>query len=76
MQLVLTILVVILAIVLTAMITLRSGKSSGLDAISGGGNSETFLAKNKAKSLDAKLARYTKWVAAVFMVLILILGMI
>jgi preprotein translocase subunit SecG len=27
-------------------------------------------------TLDAKLARYTKWVAAVFMVLILILCMI
>jgi len=75
MQIVLTILVVILAIVLTAMITLQSGKNSGMDALTGG-SSETFLAKNKAKSLDAKLARYTKWVAIVFMVLILILGMI
>lgn len=75
MQLALTILVVILAVIVTVMVSLQSGKSSGLDAISGG-SSETFLAKNKAKSLDAKLARYTKYVAAVFMVLILILGMI
>ena len=75
MQLILTILVVVLAIVLIAMISLQSGKNSGLGAISGG-SSETFLAKNKAKSLDAKLARYTKYVAGVFVVLVMVLGMI
>ena len=32
--------------------------------------------KNKSKSLDAKLARATKWVGAVFMVLTLILNML
>ena len=75
MQLILTILVVVLAIVLIAMISLQSGKNSGLGAISGG-SSETFLAKNKAKSLDAKLARYTKYVAGVFVVRVMVLGMI
>ena len=39
-----------------------------------GGGSETFLSKNKGKSLDAKLSRATKWVAIVFVVLTLILN--
>ena len=38
-----------------------------------GGVADSFLAKNKAKSLDAKLARATKWIGAVFLILTLIL---
>lgn len=74
MQLGLTILVVIVAVCLIAMVMLQSGKSAGLSgAISGG--MDTFLAKNKAKSWDAKLARWTKYVAILFMVLVLILSL-
>jgi len=74
MQLALTILVVIVSVALIAIVMLQSGKSSGLGAISGG--AETFLSKNKAKSMDAKLARWTKYVAILFMVLILVLSLI
>ena len=74
MQLALTILVVIVSVALIAIVMLQSGKSSGLGAISGG--AETFLSKNKAKSMDAKLARWTKYVAVLFMVLILVLSLI
>ena len=44
----------------------------GLGMISGA--SDSFLSKNKAKSADAKLARWTKWVAIVFIVLTLVLN--
>ncbi len=74
MQLALTILVVIVSIALTAIVMLQSGKSSGLGAMAGG--SETFLSKNKGKSMDAKLARITKYVAIVFMILVLVLSLI
>ena len=50
----------------------QSGKHSGLGMISGA--SDSFLSKNKAKSADAKLARWTKWVAIVFIVLTLVLN--
>ena len=72
MQLALTILVVIVSIALTAIVMLQSGKSSGLGAI-GGNSTETFMAKNKSKGLDAKLAKSTKWIALGFMVLTLII---
>ena len=50
----------------------QSGKSAGLSGAIGG-VADSFLAKNKAKTIDAKLARATKWIGALFLVLTLIL---
>jgi preprotein translocase subunit SecG len=72
-QLTLTIIYVILAVVLVVVVTLQSGKSNGLSGAIGGGSADTFLAKNKSKSLDARLAKMTKWVAIVFIVLTMVL---
>ena len=38
-----------------------------------GGVADSFLSRNKAKTLDAKLARATKWVGAIFLILTLVL---
>ena len=75
MQLALTILVVIASLALIAIVMLQSGKSAGLSGAIAGGM-DTFLAKNKAKSMDAKLARWTKYMAILFIVLVLILSLI
>ena len=72
---IITVIQVIAALFLVAVVLLQSGKSSGISAISGGSN-DTFLAKNKSKSMDAKLARWTKWVAIAFMALTLVLSLI
>jgi len=73
-MLIVSIIMVILAIFLVAVVLLQSGKTAGLSgAISGG--ADTFLSKNKAKSLDAKLAKSTKWVAIAFLVFSLILAL-
>ena len=71
-KLVLTVVDVIAAVFLTAVIMLQSGKSAGLSGAIAGG-ADTFLSKNKAKSVDAKLAKMTKWVAIVWIVLTLAL---
>ena len=71
---ILSVIYVLVAIVLVAAVTLQSGKSNGLGAISG--SSDTFLAKNKAKSLDARLAKMTKWIAIAFMVLTLVISFV
>ena len=73
-KLVLTVVDVIAAVFLTAVIMLQSGKSAGLSGAIAGG-ADTFLSKNKSKSWDAKLARWTKWVAIGFMVLSLVIGL-
>ncbi|MBO5569612.1 MAG: preprotein translocase subunit SecG [Clostridia bacterium] len=63
---IITILLVAAAIVLIATVLLQPGESSGLGAIAGG--AETFFGKNKAKSMEGKLALATKVSAAVFIV--------
>ena len=39
-----------------------------------GGIADSYMAKSKARSLDAKLAKATKWLGAVFVVLTLVLN--
>lgn len=74
-KIVLTVLVMLTGLFLIAVVLLQSGKSAGLSGAIAGG-ADTFLSKNKAKSWDAKLARWTKWVAIVWMVLTLVLCLI
>lgn len=70
-----TILQVISGLAVTVIVLMQSGKSAGLSgSISGG--AETFFAKGKAKTLDAKLAKMTKWFALAFVVLTLVLNLI
>lgn len=74
-KLAVTIIQVLCGLVLIAVVMLQSGKSAGLSgAISGA--ADTFLSKNKAKSVDAKLAKATKWVAIAFVLLTLSLSII
>ena len=72
MQLAITILQVLCGVILVAVVMLQSGKSAGLSGAIAGG-ADTFLSKNKAKSVDAKLAKATKWVAIVWVLLTLVL---
>ena len=74
-QLILSIVYFIVALALIAIVMLQSGKSAGLSGAIAGG-ADTFLSKNKAKSVDAKLAKMTKWVAIVWIVLTLALCII
>ena len=71
-ELILGILLLVLSLGLVVAVMLQSGKDKKLSGAIAGG-ADTFLSKNKAKSWDAKLAKMTKWVAIVFMVLTLVL---
>lgn len=71
-ELILTIIQLISGLAVTVIVLMQSGKSAGLSG-SIGGVADSFLAKNKAKTMDAKLARATKWVGAVFLILTFIL---
>lgn len=75
MTIVFSILFLIASLFLVVVILLQSGKSAGISGAVGGG-ADNFFAKGKAKSLDAKLAKLTKWVALAFVVLSLILNLI
>ena len=72
MEIFLTILQLISAVAVTAIVLMQSGKRSGLSGAIAGG-ADTFLYKGKAKTLDAQLAKATKWVGLAFVVLTLAL---
>ena len=74
-MIVFTVLQVLSGLAVTVIVLMQSGKSAGLSgSISGG--AETFLSKGKAKTLDAKLAKMTKWFGLAFIVLTLALNML
>ena len=72
---ILTILQVLSGLAVTIIVLMQSGKSAGLSGAVGGG-ADTFFSKGKAKTLDAKLAKATKWFALAFALLTLVLNLI
>ena len=66
------ILEVIASIALVAVVTMQSGKESGLGALSG--NSDSYLSKSKFGSLDKLLTAATKCIALVWILLALSLS--
>ena len=70
--LVITILQLLCGLAIILVVLFQSGKSAGLSGAIGG-VADSFLAKNKAKTWDAKLARATKWIGTVFLILTMIL---
>lgn len=66
---------ILLSLIVVAVILMQEGRRQGIQgAISGG--ADTFLSRNKARSLNAKLARLTKWVAILFFALVLVLNIL
>ena len=70
--LVITILQLLCGLAIIVVVLFQSGKSAGLSGAIGG-VADSFLARNKAKTWDAKLAKITKWVAIGFMILTFII---
>lgn len=70
-----SILFLIASLFLIVVILFQSGKSAGLSGVVAGG-ADNFFAKGKAKTLDAKLAKMTKWVALAFVLLSLVLNLL
>ena len=70
-----TVIQLLACLFLIAVILLQSGKSQGLSGAIGG-IADSYMAKSKAKSLDAKLAKATKWVGICFVALTLVLSLV
>ena len=73
MKTVVTILQLLCGLAIILIVLFQSGKSQGLSGAIGG-IADSYLSNSKAKSVDAKLAKATKWVGAVFVVLTLVLN--
>ena len=72
---ILLILEVITSVLLILVVLLQSGKESGLGAAISG-NSESYMSKNKKGNMDKTLASATKWIALVWIVITLALGLV
>lgn len=69
----LTILFVVLCIGMIAAVLIQEGKGSGLSALSGA--AESHWAKNKGRTLEGKLEKFTKIAAVLMFVLALVLNL-
>jgi preprotein translocase subunit SecG len=74
MKIALVILFAILGIALSAIILMQEGKSQGLGAISG--MAESYWSKNRGRSIEGSLEKFTKYGAVAFFVVALILDVI
>ena len=73
-KIVLTVLEVIASVVLIVVVLMQSGKESGLSGAIAG-NSDSYMSKSGKGGLDKLLAKSTKWVALVWIVLTLALSL-
>ena len=68
---ILSVVLVIAALFMIVTVLLQSSNAKGIGAIAG--QMDSYFSKNKAKTIDAKLAMGTKIAASVFVVLSLVL---
>lgn len=74
-EIILGVLVILVSLVIIVVVLLQPGRRAGINgAISGG--ADTFLSKNKARTFDAFLARWTKYIAILFFVLAIVANII
>ena len=68
-------LVLVASLLVIVAVLLQQGHRQGINgAISGG--ADTFLSKTKARTLDAKLSRFTKYIAIFFFVLVFVANVV
>lgn len=62
----------VVCVALIAIVLMQSGKQAGLSGSIAGG-AETFFGKNKGRTIDAMLGKWTTVCAVLFMVLAVVL---
>ena len=70
-QWIIGILLMLSALVMIVSVLMQSSERTGIGAVSGA--AETFFGKNKARGMDAKLARITKFCTALFVILSIVM---
>lgn len=72
-RIILTVIFIFVCLALVVTVLMQEGKSAGLGSISGA--AETYWGKNKGRSMEGRLVRFTKILAVLFMVLAIILNL-
>ena len=74
-QIIVTLVHILFAVSIIVIVLLQSGKSAGLSGAIAGG-AETFFGKNKGRTIDALLSKYTSFAAIAFLVTSLVLYLV
>ena len=74
MKIFLTIIFLAVCVALAVIVLMQEGKSAGLGSI--GGIGDSYWGKNKSRSMEGNLVRFTKILAAAFLLIALALNMI
>ena len=74
MKIFLTIIFLAVCIALVVIVLMQEGKSAGLGSI--GGIGDSYWGKNKSRSMEGNLVKFTRILAAAFLLIALVLNMI
>ena len=70
---ILTVIFVLVCLALVVLVLMQEGKAAGLGAISGA--AETYWGKNKGRSMEGRMIKFTKVLAVSFFLLAVILNL-
>ncbi|MCI8863968.1 MAG: preprotein translocase subunit SecG [Lachnospiraceae bacterium] len=73
-KIILSVIFVLICLALVVVILLQEGKSAGLGSISG--MADSYWGKNKGRSMEGTLEKFTKAAAVLFMVLAVALNVL
>lgn len=75
-KMVCTIVHIIVALLLTVVVLMQDGKDAGLSGTIAGGNSDSFFGKNRGRTLNGILEKWTAILAVLFIVLSIVLAVV
>jgi preprotein translocase subunit SecG len=73
-RLILTIVMIIICVIMTIVILMQEGKSQGLGALAGS-NNDTYWGRNKGRTMEGFLVKFTTGLVVGFFVLAVLLNM-
>ena len=73
-EIILSVIYVILGVAISAVILMQEGKSRGLGAL--GGIADSYWGKNKGRSMEGALEKFTKYGAMAFMLITIAMNVI
>lgn len=73
---VVTIVHIVIAIALIITVLFQQGKDAGLSGAIGGESSESFFGKNKGKTVNAILSKFTAVLAVLFVITSVVLSVV
>ena len=74
-EIIIGILMIIASLLVIFVVVLQQGRRAGGAGVITGG-ADTFLSKNKSRTMDATLGRWTKYLAVAFFVLTLLANLV